>query len=298
MSIGIVLLSLPALALALDGPPPSPSGYVRPELLIEPAELKRRLDQPTEGKLVLLDVRKRADFERDHVPGACWVDHTAWAGSALEPRTVPLAVVEGAPVDLFAPGVTLVVYDDAKANHAARIWWILRFWGCQDVRLLNGGWRGWQASQGPTRAGTPSTVHTLTVPSRRAKKHLAERTDVLAALGREQIVDSRSEAEHCGEDERAQRSGSIPGAKHLDWNDLLDPQTHRFRTAAELRALFRGAQIALDQPIIAHCQSGGRSSVMAFALELMGADHVRNYYASWAEWGNRDDTPIVKPKKK
>jgi thiosulfate/3-mercaptopyruvate sulfurtransferase len=97
---------------------------------------------------------------------------------------------------------------------------------------------------------------------------------------------------------------AIPGAKHgakqLEWSDLLDPQTHRFKTAAELRTLFGQAGIALDKPTTTYCQSGGRASVMAFGLELMGVKEVSNYYASWGEWGNADDTPVApgKPKEK
>ena len=88
----------------------------------------------------------------------------------------------------------------------------------------------------------------------------------------------------------------MPGAKHLEWSELLDQRTQRFKPAAELRVLLADAGIDLKRRTIAHCQSGGRSSVMAFGLELMGADDVGNYYAGWAEWGNADDTPIVKPR--
>ena len=71
-----------------------------------------------------------------------------------------------------------------------------------------------------------------------------------------------------------------------------------FKSAQELQKVFKKADIDLTKPSVAHCQSGGRSSVMVFAMELMGASDVRNYYRSWAEWGNADDTPIELPKKK
>ena len=90
----------------------------------------------------------------------------------------------------------------------------------------------------------------------------------------------------------------MPGAKHLEWSDTLDKKTGRFKTAAELRRLFRDAGIDPSRPAVTYCQSGGRASVTAFALELMGAKHVGNYYKSWSEWGNADDTPVAKPGKK
>src|SRR5262249_31464627 len=129
---------------------------------------------------------------------------------------------------------------------------------------------------------------------------LATREQLLGELkaGRPgQIVDTRSEAEFCGKAGKARRTGAIPGARHLEWSDTLDPKTRRFRSAAELTRRFRGAGIDLDRPATTYCQSGGRAAVMAFVIELMSGRPARNYYRSWAEWGNDPDTPIVKPKK-
>ena len=112
--------------------------------------------------------------------------------------------------------------------------------------------------------------------------------------GELQIVDSRSEGEFCGIEMRDNlKGGAIPGAKHLDWVNLIDQQTHRFKSPEELRRLFAEAKIDLNRPTASHCQSGGRASVMAFALELMGAPDSRNYYKGWSEWGNSEDAPVV-----
>ena len=111
-----------------------------------------------------------------------------------------------------------------------------------------------------------------------------------------QIIDARSGKEFCGEDKRAKRGGAIPAAKHLEWSDLLD-KDGRFKSADELAKLFKEHEISVKEPAVTYCQSGGRAAVMAFALELMGAKDVRNYYRSWSEWGNDPDTPVVVPKK-
>jgi len=111
-----------------------------------------------------------------------------------------------------------------------------------------------------------------------------------------QIVDARSEDEFCGLDKRDnKRSGAIPGAKHLEWSDLIDRQTQRFKSPDQLRRLFDQAGVDLERPTISHCNGGGRASVMAFGLELMGAKDVRNYYRGWGEWGNAEDTPVMVP---
>jgi thiosulfate/3-mercaptopyruvate sulfurtransferase len=110
-----------------------------------------------------------------------------------------------------------------------------------------------------------------------------------------QIVDARSAGEFCGDEKlKNQRAGAIPGAKHLEWDDLLDPETGKFLPAPVLSDLFANSGVDLAKPTATHCQSGGRSSVMAFGMELMGAEHVRNYYRSWQEWGNAADTPVEK----
>ena len=113
-----------------------------------------------------------------------------------------------------------------------------------------------------------------------------------------ELADARSEAEHCGDDIKAKRGGAIPGAMHLEWKEALDPATHRFKKPEELARLFQQAGIDLHKPTVTHCQSGGRAAVMAFTLELMGADQVSNYYRSWSEWGNDPDTPVVQPPRK
>jgi thiosulfate/3-mercaptopyruvate sulfurtransferase len=130
---------------------------------------------------------------------------------------------------------------------------------------------------------------------------LATKEQLLDSLqsGKLQIVDARSEKEFCGIEKLTnKRAGAIPGAKQLEWIDLLDKETQRFKSAAEMRKLFEQAGIALDKPTAAHCQSGGRAAVMAFGLELMGAKDVSNYYPSWSEWGNASDTPVVPGKAK
>jgi thiosulfate/3-mercaptopyruvate sulfurtransferase len=189
----------------------------------------------------------------------------------------------------------LVVYDDNQNKDAARIWWILRYWGVEDVRLLNGGWKGWFAARPGFGSGTPVPPTAKTFTATPIADRLATKEELLKSLGSKsvQIVDARSEAEHCGTEKlKNKRAGAIPGAKHLEWIELIDDTNGRFKSAEELEKLFAVAGIALDQPTAAHCQSGGRSAVMAFALELMGAPQVSNYYRSWSEWGNADDTPV------
>jgi thiosulfate/3-mercaptopyruvate sulfurtransferase len=264
--------------------------YPQARFLVEPAAL---MDFGAGAKPVIVDARPRNDYETAHVPGAVWVDHELWAKSFSEgkDRDAWSRRIGGLGIDAKR---NVVVYD-ASVKDAARIWWLLRFWGVDNVRLLNGGWSGWKAGKFPVESGLPPSPEPASFVAAPRLQRLATRKTILDALDQPtlQIVDARSFAEFCGVERlKNKRGGAIPGAKPLEWSDLVDPKTKRFKTPNELRRIFKEAGVDLTKKTVAHCQSGGRASVMAFGLELMGAKDVANYYAGWSEWGNVDSTPI------
>jgi thiosulfate/3-mercaptopyruvate sulfurtransferase len=283
VSISLLCLSL-ALAPAAD--------YPRPELLIEPAELAKATG------LQVLDVRPRATYAEGHVPGAVWVDAVAW-GKAFTPE----ADADGWAKRLGDAGIDpkggIVLYGGDDVRDAVRLWWILRYWGGKDVRVLNGGWTAWKAADGAvSKDDVKPEARTVKVSAH--PERLATKEQLLKELKAEPppLLDARSEKEFCGEETLAKKGGAIPGAVHLEWTECLDPKTKRFKTPEELAALFKERNVDVGKPAVTYCQSGGRAAVVAFTLELMGGKDVRNYYRSWAEWGNADDTPTVKPPKK
>jgi thiosulfate/3-mercaptopyruvate sulfurtransferase len=270
--------------------------YARPELLLEPSDLAK---PATAKKFVVLDARGRESYRSGHVPGAVHVEAGRWATAFGEGTDKAGWARRIASLGIDAK-TSVVVYDASRNKDAARIWWILRYWGVKDVRLLNGGWDGWLAAGGKseTTENAPSPRKIELAP---ASERLATRSRLLEGLkvGKSgQIVDARSEMEFCGEALTAKRNGAIPGAKHLEWSATLDPKTGRFKSPGELARLLEEAGIDAKKSTTTYCQSGGRAAVMAFVLELMGGKPARNYYRSWAEWGNAADTPIVTPKKK
>jgi thiosulfate/3-mercaptopyruvate sulfurtransferase len=270
-------------------------GYPRGELLIEPDALAK-IDA---GAVRILDARAKKKYDAGHIPGAVWVDHETWAKAFAKAQDPNDWAKRIGGVGVESPKTRVVVYDDALSKDAARIWWILRYWGVRDVRLLNGGWPGWTAGANKVSKDAARIVaKPYTVPEP-ATSRLATKDFVLGQVkdNTYQILDARSEAEHCGDTKLAKRGGAIPGAMHLEWSDALDKKTQRFKSPTELTKLLKDAGVNLDRPTVTYCQSGGRAAVMAFTLELMGAPEVRNYYRSWSEWGNADDTPVVTPKR-
>lgn len=268
--------------------------YPQAVLLMEPVELAKSPET-----FVILDARSGPNYAELHVRDAIWVDHDEWSkafgdGNDAEGWSKRIG-------DLGIDAKTrVVVYDDNDNKSAARIWWILRYWGVEDVRLVNGGWKGWFKEHLPFGSGTPVPPEPKSFKAEAIADKLATKEELLRSLEKHdlQIVDARSAGEHCGTEQlKNKRAGAIPGAKHLEWSDLIDKETGRFKSADDLKQLFSAAGIELDRPTATHCQGGGRAAVMAFGMELMGAPQVSNYYKSWGEWGNADDTPIEQKEK-
>jgi thiosulfate/3-mercaptopyruvate sulfurtransferase len=237
--------------------------YPNAKLLMEPADLAKSLDD-----FVVLDAREAPNYAELHIEGAHWVDHALWSkefgdgdnSAAWSKRIGELGIDRE---------TTVVVYDDNLHKNAARIWWTLRYWGVKDVRLLNEGWDGWFRQHLSFASGTPAPPEPKDFSAEPIAERLATKERLLRSLNNRdlQIVDSRSFAEHCGQDlGKNKRGGAIPGAKHLEWTDLIDKESGRFKSKDQLKALFEEAEISLDQPTATHCQSGGRSSVMVFAM--------------------------------
>ncbi|HEV8001436.1 MAG TPA: rhodanese-like domain-containing protein, partial [Planctomycetaceae bacterium] len=266
--------------------------YPHSFLLVEPQMLAR---PEIAAGFVILDCRSRAKYQSGHAPNALWVDADAWAksfghgqnGEDWSRRITALGVGWRSKV---------VVYDDVLSKDAARIWWILRYWGVLDVKLLNGGWKAWNDGNNPTQTQEVPTQSVRPFFPEPQRQRLVGRQQLMKSLPRSelQIVDARSHREFCGiEPLHNKRAGAIPGSLQLEWVDLLDKKTQRFKPETELRRLFASAGVALERPTATYCQSGDRASLMAFALELMGNREISNYYPGWAEWGNSEDTFVV-----
>ena len=274
-----------------------PTEYARPELLVEVTDLA---NPAFAQRFCILDARTKAKYEQGHIPGAIWVDHESWSKSfaAKQDKKEWSAKIGQLGID---SATRVVVYDDTLSKDAARIWWILRYWGVKEARLVNGGWPAWAKARLPIsqqNQAVPTATFVIAAPE---ATRLATKQQVLAVLQdkKTQIIDTRSDKEYCGDLKlQNKRGGAIPGAIHLEWNEAVDPQTQKFKGPAELDKILKVAGIDVTKPAVTYCQSGGRAAVMAFTLELMGAKDVANYYRSWSEWGNDEKTPIVQPTKK
>jgi thiosulfate/3-mercaptopyruvate sulfurtransferase len=269
-------------------------GYARPELLVDTAWLAAHLQ---DADLRIVDLRVRG-YGDGHIPGAVWLDNNAIRIANRPPTFLPTpAEFEELMARLGISNTTRVIaYDDRGGIYATRLWWILDYYGHTNFSLLDGGWTKWTLERRSTDTTVPAfTRASFSVKPGRVK--VATAPDVLAAINKPgiKLIDARTQAEIEGKDLRSiKRGGFIESSVPVYWEDTFDPTTKAFKSAAEIEKLYRDRGIQPTDEIITYCQVGMRASHDLFTLALIGHDltKLRNYYGSWEEWGNRDDTPI------
>ena len=248
--------------------------------------------------LVLIDTRPAADYWKGHLEGARHFDpfpfhHRDTSEAGLKIFRDQLTWIFSALG--LTPQQTVVFYEDDSGMRATRGAWGLEYMGHPRVHVLDGGLK---------RAGEPliATAPTVTPTNFNGKPRdeaIAPLDYILAQLGNPdvQIFDVRTDEEYFGERVRALHAGAVPGAIHRDWIQNLD-QSGAFKPAAQLRAEFEDLGLDPNREIIPYCQGGYRSANAYVALRIAGYPRVRNYLGSWTEWGNRDDLPIERPRRR
>jgi thiosulfate/3-mercaptopyruvate sulfurtransferase len=287
-------------AFALGGPVRAAAGggYANPQLLVETDELARMLGAPA---VRIVDVRSGTvgalAYRAGHVPGAAYLDAAELDDPAANADGQPIRPAAAA-VLFGRPGIdhetTVVAYDAAGGVLAARLFFVLEYFGHERVRVLNGGLGKWQREGRPLEVAAP-TIRPLTFDPRPRRDLVATAAEVQASLGRADacLIDARSPAEFAGTEKRAARGGRIPGAANVDWERTMT-RDGTFKDADALRALFEGAGMRPEQTAVVYCQSGNRSAQDYLALRLLGHSRIRNYDGSWMEWGNTPTLPVEK----
>jgi len=279
--------------------------YAHPEALVSTDWLAAHLADPhvrildSSFKQPGITPTAREDYDAGHIPGAVFfdIDDVAEPGTSL-PHMIPSPERFSAKMAErgIGNGDKIIVYDANGLSSAGRAWWLLRLFGHDNVALLNGGLPGWKAEGRPLETATPA------IPQRQFTARfdpdlVRSKAAVMANVEsrREQVIDARSAGRFDGSAEETwpgRRRGHIPGSRNLPFDQVTDPNTKQLKNAAELTALFDGAGVALDRPIVASCGSGVTACALAFAAYLLGRDRVAVYDGSWSEWGLPDGPSI------
>ncbi|TWU07376.1 putative thiosulfate sulfurtransferase [Symmachiella macrocystis] len=259
------------------------------KLLLSAREVEELVDAADQSAVILLDIQERDAFSKAHLPGARWIDVASWKAAAMANSGDGLTNQQrwselGSELGLARDG-RIVVYGGALPN-AARVWWLLKYLGCQHVSLMDGGIDVWRKQKLPI-TDEPAEFKTTKFQPAFQKQRLARIDHVKQAVqdGSLFVFDTRSKSEFA--------AGRVPGAAHLEWVRLLtDDGT--FKSAAELRRMFQALNLGPQHTAVTYCRSGGRASVEAFALELAGYKNVQNYFCSWQEYSSDEDAPVEK----
>jgi thiosulfate/3-mercaptopyruvate sulfurtransferase len=279
------------------------SEYANPEVLVTTEWVANHFNDPN-LRLVEIDVDTSA-YEQGHIPGAVgWNWQTQLQDTLRRDLADQRSFSQLAGNAGITPQTTVILYGDNNNWFAAWGFWQMKYYGHNDVRLMNGGRKKWLEEKRTITTDAPKVQPTNYAAKTPDASIRAKREDIFSVLERRspaQMVDVRSVDEFSGKviappgmTETAQRGGHIPGAANIPWAQAV-AEDGTFKPADALRQLYGGKGVTGDQEVIAYCRIGERSSHTWFVLKyLLGYKNVRNYDGSWTEWGNLVGAPIEK----
>jgi thiosulfate/3-mercaptopyruvate sulfurtransferase len=277
------------------------SDYARPEVLVETDWLEQHAGD-SDIAIVEVDEDTTA-YEKGHIPNAIAIN---WLTELHDHPRREFVSAEGLARLLGAKGIsseqTIILYSGNNNWFAAYAYWLFKYRGVADVKLLNGGRKKWELESRALVQDQPArspTTFELGPPNEEIRIF---RDEVLqrAQAGGEAWVDVRSPEEFRGEllapphlpQEQAQVPGHIPGAANVTWSKAVR-EDGTFKSADELAKLYESEGITPDRDVVTYCRIGERSSHSWFVLtELLGFQRVRNYDGSWTEYGSLVGVPV------
>jgi thiosulfate/3-mercaptopyruvate sulfurtransferase len=278
--------------------------YAHPEVLVDTQWVEDHLKDP-KVRVAEVDYDPKANYKLGHAVGAVLFD---WKEDINHPLTRNIFSKQSCEDLLQRAGInndtTLILYGDFNNWFAAFAFWVFKYYGYDDIRLMNGGRKKWLEEDRPLSKDIPEYPKGNFKAAEPDKSIRVFLNYVRDSLGSSQkaLIDVRSPKEFTGEilappeypTEHAQRGGHIPGAFNIPWSQAVS-EDGTFKSAEELKKLYESKGISPNKEVITYCRIGERSSHTWFVLKyLLGYPDVKNYDGSWTEWGNMIDNPIEK----
>ena len=228
------------------------TGYAHPEMLVDTEWLASHLDDPN---MVIVDCDLPDAYNRAHIPGAVNLGDNHYIKGDDGVNVMPLEQAADFLGNLGIGDETLVVaYSGRVSIYAARLWWVLSYYGHTKVKVLNGGWRKWM-EEGRAMTDRPSTPEPRRFRPKTNHSLIVKADELKTAISKEGAViwDTRAAEEFSGENSRGNKfSGHIPGAVHLEWSDVMDSESGEFRPADEIRSMLSEKGVTPEQQVYTH----------------------------------------------
>ncbi len=282
------------------------ANYAHPEVLVDTGWVKSFIGD-SKVRIVEVDYDPTSNYDLGHIPTAGLIDCRKDINDPVARDIVSKSQLEHLLGRLGVRNdMKLVLYGDFNNWFAAFAFWVLKYYGVENVVLMNGGRKKWLLEELPLTKDVPSYAH-ATFHAKEPDDSIRVYLDYVREAIRMKdkvLVDVRGPKEFSGEilappeypTEHAQRGGHIPGAKNIPWAQAVNDADGTFKSLDDLRKLYESKGVTPDKEVIAYCRIGERSSHTWFALKyLLGYPDVKNYDGSWTEWGNLVRTPIEKP---
>jgi thiosulfate/3-mercaptopyruvate sulfurtransferase len=240
------------------------------------------------------------DYLAAHIPGAVYFDVDAVSDHSNPlPHMFPTDEQFGRDVGALGigNGDTVVLYDSGGWVAAPRAWWMFLSYGHRDVRIVNGGLKKWRAEGRAVESGEVKAKPASFKASYDARRVRSIQQMIANVESRaEQVIDARAGERFEGrvaEPRPGLRSGHIPGARSLPYNNLFDATTGAMKPLEDLRKAFADTGVDVARPIVTSCGSGVSAAVLTLALYRLGVEDSALYDGSWAEWGQAEGPPVA-----
>jgi thiosulfate/3-mercaptopyruvate sulfurtransferase len=271
----------------------------RSDVLVDADWVQEHLDDPS---IAIVEVDEDTSaYEKNHIKNAVRID---WTKDLQDPVRRDFIDQEGFEKLLSEKGIsndhTVILYGGNNNWFASYAYWYFKLYGHESVKLLDGGRKKWELDARELVEEVPQRAETQYKAQPQNTAIRAFRDDVVAAIGKLNLVDVRSPDEFSGKllapahlpQEQSQRAGHVPTARNIPWSkNANDDGT--FKSDEELKALYAEADVDLAKDTIAYCRIGERSALTWFVLhELLGVENVKNYDGSWTEYGSLVGVPI------
>ena len=246
--------------------------------------------------VVIVSAQKSSSYNDFHITGSINLPPSILVDN--EPITYMLKDVAEMEEIIGSKGVSnanmIIIYDEGSHKYSGRLYWVFKYLGAENVKILDGGLVSWKAIRKPVTS-SPTTLKATTFTANVQPQFLASLSEVKTATLDPSyvIIDARSEAEFIGTDETSLRPGHIPGAVHINYTDLI-ASNGELKSAEELQNLYSAKGVTPDKTIIIYCKTSVRAAIGFAALSsVLDYQNVKVYDGAFVEWSSDASTEVV-----